>query len=250
MNRIDLEGRVAVITGGAVGIGYATAVRMLESGASVAIWDRDGDKLAAAEGSLSSSGTVLPVEMDVADPESVAAAAATTVSELGKIDILVNSAGIGGANQKIWETPIEEWRRVVEIDLNGTFYCCHAIVPKMIENGYGRIVNIASIAGKEGNPNHGHYSAAKAGVIGLTKSLGKETAELGILVNCVAPAVIETPILEQNTPEQNAYMISKIPMARMGQPKEVAALIAWLSSEDVTFSTGATYDISGGRATY
>lgn len=250
MNRIDLDGRVAIITGGAVGIGYATAERMLESGASVALWDRDKANLEAAAARLSGDGKVLAVAMDVADPQSVAAAMATTLSGLGKVDILVNSAGIGGANQKLWETPIEEWRWVIEIDLNGTFYCCHTVVPHMIENGYGRIVNIASIAGKEGNPNHGHYSAAKAGVIGLTKSLGKETAELGVIVNSVAPAVIETPILEQNTPEQNAYMISKIPMARMGQPKEVAALIAWLSSEDITFSTGATYDISGGRATY
>jgi len=243
MNRVDLDKRVAVITGGAVGIGFATAERMLDSGASVALWDRDSANLGAAVEKLGPRGTVHAVAM-------VAAATAETISQCGKIDILVNSAGIGGANQKIWETPIEEWRRVIEIDLNGTFFCCRAVVPQMIDNGYGRIVNIASIAGKEGNPNHGHYSAAKAGVIGLTKSLGKETAELGVLVNCVAPAMIETPILQQNTPEQNAYMIAKIPMGRMGQPDEVAALIAWLSSEDVTFSTGATYDISGGRATY
>ena len=188
--------------------------------------------------------------MDVAEPDAVQQATDRTLAEFGKIDILVNSAGIGLNNQKIWETPIEEWRRVVEVDLNGTFYCCRAVVPHMIEKGYGRIVNIASIAGKEGNPSHGHYSAAKAGVIGLTKSLGKETVDTGIIVNCIAPAVIETPILQQNTPEQNAFLMSKIPMGRPGQPEEVAALIAWLSSEDVSFSTGAVYDISGGRATY
>lgn len=250
MNRIDLDGRVAVITGGALGIGFATAKRMLASGASVSLWDRDEDRLAEAEQALKADGNVHAVGMDVSDPDAVDRATERTIGAFGAIDILVNSAGIGGNNQTIWETPIEEWRRVVEIDLTGTFYCCRAVVPHMIGNGYGRIVNIASIAGKEGNPNHGHYSAAKAGVIGLTKSLGKETVGTGVIVNCIAPAVIETPILQQNTPEQNAYLLAKIPMGRPGQPDEVAALIAWLSSEDVSFSTGAVYDISGGRATY
>ena len=244
MNKIDLDDRVAVITGGAVGIGYATAQRMLASGAAVSLWDRDEQKLAEAEQALTNQGRVHAFAMDVAEPEDVDRATEATLGAFDKIDILVNSAGIGSNNQKIWETPIEEWRRVVEIDLNGTFYCCRAVVPHMIDKGYGRIVNIASIAGKEGNPNHGHYSAAKAGVIGLTKSL------TGVIVNCIAPAVIETPILQQNTPEQNKYLMSKIPMGRPGQPEEVAALIAWLSSEDVSFSTGAVYDISGGRATY
>ena len=250
MNRIDLEDRVAVITGGAVGIGYATAQRMLASGAAVSLWDRDEAKLAEAEQALTNQGRVHAVSMDVAEPDSVQGATEETLAALGKIDVLVNSAGIGLNNQKIWETSVEDWRRVIEVDLNGTFYCCRAVVPHMIEKGYGRIVNIASIAGKEGNPNHGHYSAAKAGVIGLTKSLGKETVDTGVIVNCIAPAAIETPILQQNTPEQNKFMLSKIPMGRVGQPEEVAALIAWMSSEDVSFSTGAVYDISGGRATY
>jgi len=225
MNAIDLAGRVAVITGGAVGLGYATAQRMKASGATVVLWDRDEAALATAEKEGFATAVV-----DVSDPASVDRAAAAS----GKVDILVNSAGIGGTNAKVWEMEIEDWRRVVDIDLTGTFLCCRAVVPRMIEGGYGRIVNIASIAGKEGNPLAAHYSAAKAGVI----------------ANCIAPAVIETAILKQNTPEQNDYLISKIPMGRVGQPEEVAALIAWLSSEDCSFSTGAVYDISGGRATY
>jgi 3-oxoacyl-[acyl-carrier protein] reductase len=241
MNAIDLAGRRAVITGGAVGLGYATAQRMKASGASVVLWDRDEAALAAVADEGFETARV-----DVADPGSVERAAAAS----GKVDILVNSAGIAGNNAKIWEMDIEDWRRVVDIDLTGTFLCCRALVPQMIEAGYGRIVNIASIAGKEGNPLAAHYSAAKAGVIGFTKSLGKETVGTGVIANCIAPAVIETAILKQNTPEQNEYLISKIPMGRMGQPEEVAALIAWLSSEDCSFSTGAVYDISGGRATY
>ena len=241
MNAIDLAGRVAVITGGAIGLGRATAQRMKASGATVVLWDRDEAALAAAaqEGFATEA-------VDVSDPASVDRAAAAT----GKVDILVNSAGIAGNNAKVWEMSIEDWRRVVDIDLTGTFLCCRAVVPQMIEAGYGRIVNIASIAGKEGNPLAAHYSAAKAGVIGFTKSLGKECVGTGVIANCIAPAVIETAILKQNTPEQNEYLISKIPMGRMGQPEEVAALIAWLSSEDCSFSTGAVYDISGGRATY
>jgi 3-oxoacyl-[acyl-carrier protein] reductase len=241
MNAIDLAGRVAVITGGAIGLGHATAQRMKASGATVVLWDRD-------EAALATAGTegFATAAVDVSDPASVDRAAAAS----GRIDILVNSAGIGGTNAKVWEMSIEDWRRVVDIDLTGTFLCCRAVLPRMIEAGYGRIVNIASIAGKEGNPNASHYSAAKAGVIGFTKSLGKECVGTGVIANCIAPAVIETAILKQNTPEQNDYLISKIPMGRMGQPAEVAALIAWLSSEDCSFSTGAVYDISGGRATY
>jgi 2-dehydro-3-deoxy-L-rhamnonate dehydrogenase (NAD+) len=241
MNAIDLAGRVAVITGGAIGLGYATAQRMKASGATVVLWDRDEAALAAAE--KEGFGTAV---VDVSDPASVDRAAAAT----GKVDILVNSAGIAGTNATVWEMSIEDWRRVVDIDLTGTFLCCRAVLPRMIEAGYGRIVNIASIAGKEGNPLSAHYSAAKAGVIGLTKSLGKECVGTGVIANCIAPAVIETAILKQNTPEQNEHLIAKIPMGRMGQPAEVAALIAWLSSEDCSFSTGAVYDISGGRATY
>jgi 3-oxoacyl-[acyl-carrier protein] reductase len=250
MNRIDLSHRTSVITGGAVGIGYATAERMLDSGAAASLWDRDADNLAKAEERLSARGTVRAVEVDVAEPQAVAAAAEWTVAELGRIDILVNNAGVAGTVNKLWETPVEEWRRVIDINLNSMFLCCRAVIPNMIENGYGRIVNVASIAGKEGNPNAAHYSTAKAGVIGLTKSLGKEIVDKGIIVNCITPAVIETPIISQSTPEHIAYMVARIPMGRMGRPEEVAALIAWLASEDCSFTTGAVFDISGGRATY
>ena len=247
MNRIDLEGRIAVVTGGAAGIGYAIAERMAASGARVALWDRDADGAEAARAAL---GTAAAQAADIADPDSIAAARDAALREFGKIDILVNNAGINGNNHKIWETPIDEWRRVIEVDLNGVFYCCRAVVPHMIAAGYGRVVNIASIAGKEGNPNHGHYSTAKAGVIGFTKSLGKETVGTGVIANCIAPAAVETAILRDNTPDQRAYLLSKIPMGRVGRPEEVAALAAWLASEDVSFSTGAVYDVSGGRATY
>ena len=247
MNRIDLDGRTAVVTGGAAGIGFAIARRMAASGAHVVLWDRDAEGLAAARAKL---GAADAVRADIADPDSVAAAVERTRAARGKIDILVNNAGINGANYKIWETPIDEWRRMMDVNLTGVFLCCRAVVPGMMAAGYGRIVNIASIAGKEGNPNHGHYSTAKAGVIGFTKSLGKECANAGIIVNCIAPAAVETAILKRNTPEQQAYLLSKIPMGRVGRPEEVAALAAWLASEDVSFSTGAVYDISGGRATY
>ena len=247
MNRIDLDGRAAVVTGGAAGIGFAIAERLAASGARLALWDRDAEGLETARQALDGVETFAA---DIADPASVARARDATAAVFGKIDILVNNAAINGANNKIWDIPVDEWRRVIEVDLGGVFYCCRAVVPGMIAAGYGRIVNIASIAGKEGNPNHGHYSAAKAGVIALTKSLGKETVDTGVIVNCVAPAAVETAILRENTPEQRAYLLSKIPMGRVGRPEEVAALVAWLSSEDVSFSTGAVYDISGGRATY
>ena len=247
MNRIDLDGRAAVVTGGAAGIGFAIAERLAASGARLALWDRDAEGLATARQALDGVETFAA---DIADPASVARARDATAAAFGKIDILVNNAAINGANNKVWDIPVDEWRRVIEVDLGGVFYCCRAVVPDMIAAGYGRIVNIASIAGKEGNPNHGHYSAAKAGVIALTKSLGKETVDTGVIVNCVAPAAVETAILRENTPEQRAYLLSKIPMGRVGRPEEVAALVAWLSSEDVSFSTGAVYDISGGRATY
>ena len=247
MNRIDLDDRAAVVTGGAAGIGFAIAERLAASGARLALWDRDAKGLATARQALDGVETFA---VDIADPGSVARACDATAAVFGKVDILVNNAAINGANNKIWDIPVDEWRRVIEVDLGGVFYCCRAVVPGMIAAGYGRIVNIASIAGKEGNPNHGHYSAAKAGVIALTKSLGKETVDTGVIVNCVAPAAVETAILRENTPEQRAYLLSKIPMGRVGRPEEVAALVAWLSSEDVSFSTGAVYDISGGRATY
>ena len=248
MNRIDLDGRRAVVTGGAQGIGRAIAERLLASGAGVTLWDRDPEELATAQRALG-SGTG-GVVVDVADPESVERAAAQTVEAAGSIDILVNNAGIAGPNATTWEYPIDQWRQVIEIDLNGVFYCCRAVVPQMVERGYGRIVNIASIAGKEGNPNASAYSAAKAGVIALTKSLGKELAERDIAVNCITPAAARTRIFEQITQAHIDYMLSKIPRGRFVRVEELAALVAWLVSDENSFTTGAVFDASGGRATY
>ncbi len=250
MNQIDLKDRVAIVTGGARGIGYAIAERMLRSGASVCLWDIDADALDAAKAELSVLGKVHAATVDLTSISSVEAATASTLGAFGKIDILVNNAGIAGTNAKTWETDPAEWQRVMAINLNGPFHCCHAVVPQMLKNGYGRIVNIASIAGKEGNPNAAHYSASKAGVVALTKSLGKELATSGIIVNAVTPAVIETDILKQLTQQHIDYMLSKIPMNRFGKKEEAAALVAWLSSEDCSFTTGAVFDLSGGRATY
>lgn len=250
MNQIDLSGRKAIVTGGARGIGYSIAERLLQSGASVCLWDMDKDALAEAKAALSSSGDVESVQVNITDEASVEAATQASLAAMGKLDILVNNAGIAGTNAKVWETPAAEWRRVVDINLNGPFLCCRAVVPHLLKNGYGRIVNIASVAAKEGNPNAGHYSASKAGVVALTKSLGKELATSNILVNCVTPAVIETDILKQLTQQHVDYMLSKIPMNRFGQRHEAAAMVAWLSSEDCSFSTGAVFDLSGGRATY
>ena len=248
MNRIDLDGRQAVVTGGAQGIGLAIAERLLASGAGVTLWDRDPGELEAARAALgSATGGVV---VDVTDPESVERAAAETIAAAGSIDILVNNAGIAGPNATTWEYPIDEWRQVIEIDLNGVFYCCRAVVPHMIERGYGRIVNTASIAGKEGNPNASAYSAAKAGVIGLTKSLGKELADRDIAVNCITPAAARTRIFEQITQAHIDYMLSKIPRGRFVLVEELAALVAWLVSEENSFTTGAVFDASGGRATY
>ena len=250
MNQIDLKDRGAVVTGGARGIGYAIAQRLLASGAKVSLWDRDPAALAEALKSLAGAGEVATETVDLTNPEAVEAAAHSTARGFGRIDILINNAGIAGVNKKLWELTPDEWRVVVEVDLNAVFYCCRAVVPIMLKNGYGRIVNTASIAGKEGNPNASHYSAAKAGVIGLTKSLGKELAPSGILVNCFTPAVIQTDILKQVTQQHIDYMLAKIPMGRFGEVQEAAALVAWLSSEDCSFSTGAVFDLSGGRATY
>jgi 2-dehydro-3-deoxy-L-rhamnonate dehydrogenase (NAD+) len=247
MNRIDLEGRVAIITGAARGIGRAIAERMSASGARVAIWDVDR---AAAQDAAMSIVNAVDFVADVTRPESIAAALAATEAQLGAPDILVNNAGITGPNHPLDEYPVEEWRRVIEIDLMGVYYCCRAVVPRMRKRNSGRIVNIASIAGKEGNPNASAYSAAKAGVIGLTKSLGKELAETGIRVNAVAPAAAKTDIFNQMTEAQIAYMLSKIPMGRFVQVEEIAALVAWLCSDECSFATGAVFDISGGRATY
>ena len=248
MNRIDLDGRRAVVTGGAQGIGRAIAERLLASGASVILWDRDAGELGAAREALGRDTRAVVV--DVADPGSVERAAAETVGVVGRIDVLVNNAGIAGPNAATWEYPVDEWRQVIDIDLNGVFHCCRAVVPHMIERGYGRIVNIASIAGKEGNPNASAYSAAKAGVIGLTKSLGKELAGHDIAVNCITPAAARTRIFEQITQAHIDYMLSKIPRGRFVLVEELAALAAWLVSEENSFTTGAVFDASGGRATY
>ena len=250
MNKIDLQGRNAVVTGGARGIGLAIAQRLLASGAQCSLWDLDAEALRAATKALEGGGTVQTAVVNVTQPDSVHSAADNTRRHFGAIDILVNNAGIAGATKKTWEFTPTEWQEVLQVDLFGVFLCCHAVVPGMIEKGYGRIVNIASIAGKEGNPNASHYSAAKAGVIAFTKSLAKETARTGVLVNCVAPAVIETDILRQVSQEHIDYMLSKIPMGRFGLKEEAAALVAWLCSAECSFSTGATFDLSGGRATY
>jgi NAD(P)-dependent dehydrogenase (short-subunit alcohol dehydrogenase family) len=250
MNTIDLNGKMAVITGGARGIGRAIADRLLGSGASCSLWDLDATALAAAAKGLESKGTVHTAQVDITNPDSVAAAAQATLQQFGRVDILVNNAGIAGAAKKTWELAPAEWQQVLQVNLFGAYLCCHALVPQMIDQGYGRIVNIASIAGKEGNPNASHYSASKAGIIALTKSLGKELAQSGILVNCITPAVIQTDILKQVTQGHIDYMLSKIPMGRFGRMEEAAAMVAWLSSEDCSFSTGAVFDLSGGRATY
>ena len=250
MNQLDLQGRVAVITGGAQGIGYATAQRMLASGASVVLWDIDEVRLAAAVQALSAHGAVSGDTVELTDEASVAAATTAAVARHGRIDILVNNAGITGGNAPTWELSPAAWRQVVEVNLIAPFLTCRAVVPQMIGQGYGRIVNIASVAGKEGNPNASHYSASKAGLIGLTKSLGKELATKGVLVNAVAPAAARTAIFDQMSPEHIAFMLGKIPMARFVEVDEVAAMVTWLASEDCGFSTGAVFDLSGGRATY
>lgn len=242
-----MDGRGAIVTGAARGIGLAIAQRLAQAGARVAMTDLDERALVGAARGIENA---IPIAVDVSDSHAVRRMVETAIHQLGRVDILVNNAGIAGTPKPIAEQTDDDWSRVLGIDLSGVFYCCRAVVPHMVAHGYGRIVNIASIAGKEGNPNAIPYAAAKSGVIGLTKALGKELATTGVLVNCVTPAVIETEILKQHTPEFNAYIVSKIPMGRMGQPYEVAELVAWLASEACTFSTGAVFDISGGRATY
>ena len=250
MNKIDLTGRHAIVTGAAQGIGLSIARRFLASGASVTLWDRDRDLLAATLKELGGLGTVDAVIGDVTDAEAVTRAAASTAEKFGKIDILVSNAGISGPNLKAWEYPVETWKQIIDVDLNGVYLCCRAIVPFMLQQKYGRIVNVSSIAGKEGNPNASAYSAAKAGVIALTKSLGKELADRNIAVNCITPAAARTRIFDQMSQEHLVYMLSKIPRGRFLEPDEIAAMVAWLVSEENSFTTGAVFDLSGGRATY
>jgi NAD(P)-dependent dehydrogenase (short-subunit alcohol dehydrogenase family) len=240
-------GRTAVITGGASGLGLQTAKRITAEGGKVALWDMDAKALAEAK---RESGAVYAQAVDISDHAAVAQAAVETRQALGKIDILVASAGITGATVPVIGFPIDSWLRVIDVNLNGLFYCCREIAPFMVETGYGRIVNIASVAGKEGNPNASAYSASKAGVIGFTKSLGKELATKGVLVNCITPATFESAILQQLPKSQIDYMRSKIPMGRLGEAAENAALVCWLASEECSFSTAATFDISGGRTTF
>ncbi|MBT4908106.1 MAG: SDR family oxidoreductase [Rhodospirillaceae bacterium] len=248
MNQIDLAGRCAVVTGSAQGIGRAIAARLLASGAQVWLWDIDAALVAETAKDLGDGAH--PMRVDVADPDSVEDAAQAVMQQAGQIDILVNNAGISGANAPLWEYPTDEWRRVIEINLNGVFNCCKAVVPFMREVGYGRIVNMASVAGKEGNPNASAYSTSKAGVIALTKSLGKELADLDIAVNCITPAAARTSLFDQMTEEHVAYMLSKIPRERFVALDEIAGMVAWLVSAENSFTTAATFDLSGGRATY
>ena len=245
MNNINLKNKVAVVTGGAQGFGLAIVKRFLASGAQVVIWDRDEKILSSVE-----EKNTTKVIVDVTNFQKIEEATKETLSLFGRIDILVNNAGIAGPSYTTWEYPIEEWQKVIDIDLNGVFYCCKSIVPVMKKNNYGRIINIASIAGKEGNPNAMPYSAAKAGVIALTKSLGKELANNNIAVNCVTPAAAKTRIFDQISQEHIDYMLSKIPRNRFVKVDELASMVAWMASEENSFTTGAVFDLSGGRATY
>jgi 2-dehydro-3-deoxy-L-rhamnonate dehydrogenase (NAD+) len=248
MNQLDFRNRRAVVTGGAAGIGLAVADRLARSGAAVALWDRDERALANASEKLDDSVTTHA--LDVTDHHAVERAAQATAERLGGIDVLVCSAGITGPNTTTWEYPVEAWRQVFDVNVHGLFYCNRAVVPIMRKSGYGRIVNLASVAGKEGNPNAPAYSASKAAVIGLTKSLGKELAKTDIRVNCVTPAAVRTAIFDQMTQPHIDFMLSKIPMGRFGSVDEIAALVCWLASEECSFTTGAVFDASGGRATY
>jgi len=246
--RVAIASKTALVTGAARGIGFAIALRLAAEGARVAVLDLDS--AAAASAAEKIGGGALALTADVTKSVEVTAAIRQVVAAWGRLDILVNNAGITGRSFPIWELSEEDWRRVIDADLTSVFLCCRAAVPVMLEQGSGRIINIASIAGKEGNPMAGAYSSSKAAVIGLTKAVGKDVAGTGILVNAIAPAVIRTPMLGQLSEEHLSYMTSRIPLARVGEPSEVAALVCWLASEEMTFSTGACFDISGGRATY
>ena len=246
MNKIDLQDKVAIVTGGVQGFGLAVVERFLNSGANVVIWENDKTLL----DEFQTISNVHKIKTDVSNAESVEAAVNETINKCGKIDILVNNAGIAGPNHKTWEYPNDDWQKVIDIDLTGVFYCCKYVVPQMIKNNYGRIVNVASIAGKEGNPNAMPYSAAKAGVIAITKSLGKELADKNIAVNCITPAAAKTRIFDQISQEHIDYMLSKIPRNRFLKVEELASMVAWLVSEENSYTTSAIFDLSGGRATY
>ena len=250
MNNIDLKNRTAIVTGAAQGFGLAISERFINSGAKVIMWDIDGETLKKSIKKINNPKLSFDSVLDVTKFDKVSKEIEKNIKEHKKIDIIINNAGISGPNTKVWNYPIDEWHKVIDLDLNAVFYCCKAVVPHMIKNNYGRIVNIASIAGKEGNPNASAYSSAKAAVIGFTKSLGKELADKNIAVNCVTPAVAKTRIFDQMTQEHIDYMLSKIPRNRFVKVQELASLVSWLASEENSFSTGAIFDLSGGRATY
>ena len=249
MNKYNFSKRIAIITGGAQGFGLAITKRIIQSGGKVIVWDIDKEAIEKAQKEINSDNFNFRI-VDVTDFNIVKSSIKEIEKQFGKIDIFVNNAGITGMNAKVWDYPIDEWKKVIELNLNSTFYCCKAIVPHMVKNNYGRIVNIASIAGKEGNPNASAYSTSKAGVIGLTKSLGKELADKNIAVNCITPAAAKTRIFDQMTDEHINYMLSKIPRNRFAKIDELASLVCWLVSEENSFSTAAVFDLSGGRATY
>lgn len=248
MNQLEFTGRHAVVTGGATGLGYAIAQRLVQSGGRVTLWDRD--EAAASQAASRLGAAAAAVAVDVSQLASVRAAVQATLQLSPRVDALVNSAGVTGPNVKLWDYPVEAWEQVMAVNLNGLFLCCREWAPHLRANNYGRIVNIASVAGKDGNPNASAYSASKAAVIALTKSLGKELADTGVRVNCVTPAAVKTAIFDQMSPEHIAFMLSKIPMGRFGTPEEVAAMVGWLCTEECSFSTGAVFDLSGGRSTY
>ena len=250
VNNIDLKGRRAIVTGGAQGIGLSVARRLLDSGAAVSLWDRDAELLEQTHTEIAGAGDLHRAIVELTDAQAVARAADEAAAAFGGIDILVNNAGIAGPTVPSWEYPLDDWRRVIDVDLNAVYYCCRAIVPRMREQDYGRIVDVASIAGKEGNPNAVAYSAAKAGVIALTKSIAKETADKNIAVNCITPAAAKTRIFDQISQQHIDYMLSKIPRGRFVKVEEIASMVAWLVSEENSFTTGAAFDLSGGRATY
>lgn len=250
MNRLDFGGRTAIVTGAAKGIGYATAARLLDSGAGVSLWDADQGRLADAAETLAGTGAVHKANVDVGDADAVAAAMAATLDTFPVIDVMVCNAGIAGIIKSAWDYTVAEWEHLLRVDLTSVFLCCRAVIPHMLARRYGRIVTVSSIAGMEGAANNAAYSAAKAGIVGFTKALGKELAKTGVIVNCATPSGIETELLQQIAPRYRDDVLARMPIGRFGRPDEAAALIAWLASEDCSFSTGAVFDLSGGRAVY